>query len=85
MRPELHAQRLDSAMAEIRRRGHFTRSEPSFILIQTRRLLEEANLKKSFPVLTTASQDRARIVFDCRMANRKRDYFHHTVMNIVAP
>ena len=38
-------------MAEIRRRGHFTRFEPSSILIQTRRLLEEANLKKSFPVV----------------------------------
>jgi len=38
-------------MVEIRRRGHFTRFEPSSILIQTRRLLEDTNLQKTFPVV----------------------------------
>jgi hypothetical protein len=45
-----HAKRLQDAMAEIRRRGYFTRLEPPFILIQTRRLLEDTKSQNSFPV-----------------------------------
>lgn len=37
-------------MAEIRQRGCFTRLEPSSVLVDCRRLLEEANLKMLFPV-----------------------------------
>ncbi len=45
-----HAKRLQDAIAEIRHRGYFARLEPSSILIETRRLLQDTNLQKSFPV-----------------------------------
>lgn len=45
-----HAKRLHIAMTEIRRRGSFTRLEPPSILVEVRRLLEDTNLQKSFPI-----------------------------------
>lgn len=46
-----HAKRLNLAIAEIHDRGNFTRLEPVSILVETRRLLEDTSLQKSFPAI----------------------------------